>query len=142
MFYINKITISPFCLFTPSPLSGYTARPINARGYCNLNWRQFFSCHNIHVQCTSIVGEDWKKMRMLMSGVFTSGKLKLMLPHIVKIGDNFAHYIDKISQECCFKIIQYLFITIVHKVFFYLVVWKPLLNFFKFCLVGLLSFNP
>ncbi len=30
------------------------------------------------------LGNDWKRMRMLMSGVFTSGKLKLMLPHIAK----------------------------------------------------------
>ena len=70
-------------------------------------------------------------MRMLMSGVFTSGKLKLMLPHIVKIGDNFAHYIDKICQECCFKIIEYQFITIVPKVILFgsLKTFEALLNF-------------
>ena len=76
-------------------------------------------------------------MRMLMSGVFTSGKLKLMLPHIVKIGDNFAHYIDKISQECCFKIIEYLFITIVRKVFLFGSLKTFVDYFFEFCLVGL-----
>ena len=29
--------------------------PINVKGYCNLNLRQFYSCHNIHVYSTSIV---------------------------------------------------------------------------------------
>jgi len=48
---------------------------------------------------TNLGGEEWKRMRMLMSGVFTSGKLKLMLPHIAKCGENFASYIDKMSQD-------------------------------------------
>lgn len=38
-------------------------------------------------------------MRVLMSGVFTSGRLRLMLPYIAESGDNLAKYMDKISQE-------------------------------------------
>ena len=34
---------------------------------------------------TNMVGESWKKLRTLSSPVFTSGKLKLMVPHVNKV---------------------------------------------------------
>ena len=34
---------------------------------------------------TNLTGDAWKKMRNLASPVFTSGKLKLMAPHINKV---------------------------------------------------------
>ena len=34
---------------------------------------------------TNMSGESWKKMRTLSSPVFTSGKLKLMVPHVNKV---------------------------------------------------------
>lgn len=37
---------------------------------------------------TNLKGEEWKKMRALVSPVFTSGKLKQMAPHIEKCADN------------------------------------------------------
>jgi len=37
---------------------------------------------------TNLKGEEWKKMRTLVSPVFTSGKLKMMVPHIEKCADN------------------------------------------------------
>merc|ERR1711936_655134 len=37
---------------------------------------------------TNMTGEQWKKMRTIVSPVFTSGKLKLMIPHIDKCGAN------------------------------------------------------
>ena len=32
-----------------------------------------------------MTGDAWKKMRTLSSPVFTSGKLKLMVPHVNKV---------------------------------------------------------
>jgi len=37
---------------------------------------------------TQLRGEEWKKARMMVSPVFTSGKLKLMVPHIDKCASN------------------------------------------------------
>ena len=34
---------------------------------------------------TNLTGEAWKKMRNLATPVFTSGKLKLMAPHLNKV---------------------------------------------------------
>jgi len=48
---------------------------------------------------TNLSGAEWKKMRVLMSGVFTSGRLRLMLPYIADAGENLGKYIDKMSQE-------------------------------------------
>ena len=36
---------------------------------------------------TNMGGESWKKMRTLSSPVLTSGKLKLMVPHVNKVKD-------------------------------------------------------
>ena len=52
----------------------------------------------------NLKGDDWKQMRSLMSRVFTSGKLKLMYPHIANIGVNFDEksehaVVDKKAEE-------------------------------------------
>jgi len=41
----------------------------------------------------NMTGEEWKKMRALVSPVFTSGKLKLMIPHIDKCGENLVDFL-------------------------------------------------
>ena len=55
---------------------------------------------------TSLKGDEWKKMRSMMSGVFTSGKLKLMAKHIAKVGLNFEEHVSKLAEkgdDCCMK---------------------------------------
>jgi len=47
----------------------------------------------------NLKGDDWKQMRSLMSRVFTSGKLKLMYPHIANIGVNFEAHIQQASEK-------------------------------------------
>merc|ERR1719510_2476430 len=42
---------------------------------------------------TNMTGEEWKKMRTIVSPVFTSGKLKLMVPHIDKCGENIEEHL-------------------------------------------------
>ena len=42
-------------LVYPIPPTGWMNLPINEFHVSNLNWRQFFSCHNIHVYSTSIL---------------------------------------------------------------------------------------
>merc|ERR1711953_398411 len=42
---------------------------------------------------TNMKGDEWKKMRAMVSPVFTSGKLKLMVPHIVKCGTNIEEHL-------------------------------------------------
>ena len=48
---------------------------------------------------TNLRGTEWKRMRSLMSGVFTSGKLKLMTKHIVKVGDNLEEFISEQADQ-------------------------------------------
>jgi len=76
----KRILIKDFEYFTDRPAFN-DADPIN---------NQFM---------TNLTGAEWKRMRVLMSGVFTSGRLRLMLPYIAESGDNLAKYVDKISQE-------------------------------------------
>ena len=45
---------------------------------------------------TNLKGDQWKAMRTLMSGVFTSGKLKLMTPYLVKVGQQLEDHIGSI----------------------------------------------
>ena len=45
---------------------------------------------------TNLKGDQWKKMRTMMSGVFTSGRLKLMTPHMVKVGQQLEEHIGNI----------------------------------------------
>ena len=48
---------------------------------------------------TNLTGTEWKQMRSLLSGVFTSGKLKLMAEHIDKVGKNFEKYTSLQADE-------------------------------------------
>ena len=45
---------------------------------------------------TNLKGDQWKKMRTMMSGVFTSGRLKLMTPHMIKVGQQLEEHIGNI----------------------------------------------
>ena len=42
-------------------------------------------------------GDMWKKVRSMMSGVFTAGKLKQMTPFIVQCADNMEPYLDNLA---------------------------------------------
>jgi len=48
---------------------------------------------------TNLEGEQWKQIRSLMSGVFTSSKLKTMSHHFAKVGDNFEAYCAQVAKE-------------------------------------------
>eukprot|EP00088_Acartia_fossae_P054512 TRINITY_DN6273_c0_g1_i2.p1 TRINITY_DN6273_c0_g1~~TRINITY_DN6273_c0_g1_i2.p1 ORF type:complete len:542 (+),score=114.34 TRINITY_DN6273_c0_g1_i2:29-1627(+) len=48
---------------------------------------------------TNLEGDKWKKVRMIMSGVFTSGRLRQMFPHLNKVGQNFEAYLDKVAAD-------------------------------------------
>ena len=41
---------------------------------------------------TNMKGDKWKKGRAMMSGVFTAGKLKVMMPFINKCADNMERF--------------------------------------------------
>jgi len=45
---------------------------------------------------TNLNGEKWKAMRTMLSPVFTSGKLKLMIPHMAKVGQQLEDHIENI----------------------------------------------
>jgi len=47
---------------------------------------------------TNLTGDAWKKMRNLASPVFTSGKLKLMAPHINKCAVNMTEVLEAASK--------------------------------------------
>ena len=49
--------------------------------------RREFKMHNEYLDnmMTQLEGEQWREMRALMTPVFTSGKLKAMLPIINKV---------------------------------------------------------
>ena len=46
---------------------------------------------------TNMKGDKWKKVRSMMSGVFTSGKLKHMTPFIIQCADNMEPYLDNLA---------------------------------------------
>lgn len=48
---------------------------------------------------TSLQGPEWKKVRALLNPCFTSSKLKLMVPHLVKCGDQLAEYVTEKTGE-------------------------------------------
>jgi len=48
---------------------------------------------------TNMKGEKWKKVRSMMSGVFTAGKLKHMTPFIVQCADNMVPYLDDLAAN-------------------------------------------
>ena len=47
----------------------------------------------------NLKGEMWKKVRAVMSGVFTAGKLKIMTPYLTHCGENMSEYLGQSSQE-------------------------------------------
>ena len=48
---------------------------------------------------TNLTGVQWKQIRSLMSGVFTSGRLKMMFKHIKKVGENYQEHLDEVAEE-------------------------------------------
>jgi len=48
---------------------------------------------------TNLSGAEWKQIRSLMSGVFTSGRLKVMFKHIKKVGENYQEHLDDVAEE-------------------------------------------
>ena len=48
---------------------------------------------------TNMKGEKWKKVRSMMSGVFTSGKLKMMSHFIVQSADNMEDYVASLELK-------------------------------------------
>lgn len=46
---------------------------------------------------TNMKGDKWKKGRSMMSGVFTAGKLKQMMPFINQCADNMEPYLDNLA---------------------------------------------
>jgi len=52
----------------------------------------------VGLMLTNLKGEHWKKMRTLVSPVFTSGKLKLMVPHLEKCADNLDDAFGKAAE--------------------------------------------
>ena len=43
-------------------------------------------------------GEEWKKMRNMSTPVFTSGKLRLMVPHISRCGANLEEMLGEAAR--------------------------------------------
>lgn len=48
---------------------------------------------------TLLKGDKWKSMRSMSSPIFTSGKLKGMVPLIDKVGDRFVKHLEKYGKE-------------------------------------------
>ena len=48
---------------------------------------------------SNMKGDKWKKVRKMTSGVFTSGKLKMMTPFIVQCADNMEDYLADLELK-------------------------------------------
>ena len=48
---------------------------------------------------TNMKGDQWRKVRSMMSGVFTSGKLKMMTHHIVKAAEQMEDHLKILERE-------------------------------------------
>ena len=48
---------------------------------------------------TNMRGDKWRKVRGMMSGVFTSGKLKMMTNHIVKAAEQMEDHLETLEKE-------------------------------------------
>lgn len=53
----------------------------------------------VHSSMTAMNTEDWKKWRGLFTKVFTSTKLKLMVPHFAKVGRQMEEYVEGVVGE-------------------------------------------
>eukprot|EP00092_Neocalanus_flemingeri_P034389 GFUD01037398.1.p1 GENE.GFUD01037398.1~~GFUD01037398.1.p1 ORF type:complete len:515 (+),score=153.07 GFUD01037398.1:55-1599(+) len=54
----------------------------------NLDGSKIESDKIVNYFLTQLKGEQWKKVRTVVSPVFTSGKLKMMVPHVQKCAEN------------------------------------------------------
>ena len=48
---------------------------------------------------SNMKGDKWKKARSMMSGMFTSGKLKAMTPLLVQCADNMDEYFENLAEK-------------------------------------------
>jgi len=47
---------------------------------------------------SNMTGDEWKKMRNMSTPVFTSGKLRLMVPHIARVGANLEEMLGETAR--------------------------------------------
>jgi len=60
--------------------------------------------HHFINMLTLLNGDKWKKMRGILSPVFSSGKLKSMMPHLHGVGDEFVkHLVGYADNEKMFE---------------------------------------
>jgi len=52
-----------------------------------------------HHMLTSLPGDEWKKVRALLTPCFSGSKLKLMLPYLKKVGAQLCEYVSKHTGE-------------------------------------------
>ena len=81
----KKVLIKDFDHFTDLRAMGYKAQTKDAQ--------------IMEHQLSNLKGEKWKTVRSIMTGVFSSGKLKLMTPHIVKCGEQLEAYMEQIVER-------------------------------------------
>ena len=63
----------------------------------NMTGTEGFSKQNETIKLNSS-GEEWKKMRNMSTPVFTSGKLRLMVPHISRCGANLEEMLGEAAR--------------------------------------------
>eukprot|EP00092_Neocalanus_flemingeri_P008738 GFUD01009411.1.p1 GENE.GFUD01009411.1~~GFUD01009411.1.p1 ORF type:complete len:510 (+),score=126.28 GFUD01009411.1:48-1577(+) len=81
----KRIMVKDFDHFTDLRPMGYEAETKDAK--------------IMKYQMAGLKGEQWKKVRSIMSGVFSSGKLKLMTPHIVMCGQQLEAYMTPLVEK-------------------------------------------
>lgn len=81
--------------------------PAIAREVTVKEFHKFATRYHIHLGSTNLNkslffmqgGEDWKRVRSIVSPAFTSGKLKAMITPIERIVDSFVNYLDRYAQN-------------------------------------------